>query len=227
MDSSADRLKKIRVERGYKTASAAAKRFGWTTSTYTSHENGTRPLTRAFKTYAKAFRISEAWLRCLSEDRNSGVRGAVVMGEAAAGVWREATVDMMPHELEKIIDVPAKADEDLDDVRFSVRVADDSVNRALPQEWYAICAPMAEGLHSPDEFTVGEMLYIERSRKGLKELSLRRVSGVNADRIKLSTYSTVPRWVKQPDVTYPGANAGEKVRIVGRVVGKYADYLPD
>ena len=57
------RLKEVRILRGFKTSTDAAKRFGWVHSTYRSHENGTRPLSRdAAMTYAKAFRVSVGWL---------------------------------------------------------------------------------------------------------------------------------------------------------------------
>ena len=57
------RLREVRISRGFKTSADAAKRFGWVHSTYKSHENGTRPLSRtAAITYAKAFRVSVGWL---------------------------------------------------------------------------------------------------------------------------------------------------------------------
>ena len=38
----ADRLKRARIDAGFRSAAEAANRFGWTGSTYASHENGTR-----------------------------------------------------------------------------------------------------------------------------------------------------------------------------------------
>src|SRR5690606_36236985 len=56
------RLEKARIERGFKHALNAAEFFGWMYDTYAQHENGTRGIVRAAAKYAKAFRVSEAWL---------------------------------------------------------------------------------------------------------------------------------------------------------------------
>jgi hypothetical protein len=58
----AKRLVKARENRGFKTPKEAATYFGWKYETYIQHEQGTRGITRAAKKYAKAFRVSEAWL---------------------------------------------------------------------------------------------------------------------------------------------------------------------
>lgn len=58
----AKRLEQARIERGFKSARAAAEYFGWTYDTYAQHENGTRGITRAADKYAKAFRVSKGWL---------------------------------------------------------------------------------------------------------------------------------------------------------------------
>lgn len=68
MGEAGDRLKAARKKAGEKmgftSAMAAAKRFGWTYSTYASHENGQTPeipLEDA-KKYARAFKTTAAWL---------------------------------------------------------------------------------------------------------------------------------------------------------------------
>lgn len=58
----AKRLQKAREARGFGSAADAAKFFGWKYDSYIQHENGTRGLTRSADRYAKAFRVSEAWL---------------------------------------------------------------------------------------------------------------------------------------------------------------------
>lgn len=58
----AQRLEQARVARGFKSARAASEYFGWVYDSYAQHENGTRGITRAASKYAKAFRVSEAWL---------------------------------------------------------------------------------------------------------------------------------------------------------------------
>jgi hypothetical protein len=58
----ADRLKEARIATGFRSASAAAKHFRWSYQTYYSHENSNRSLVDKVARYAKAFRVSEAWL---------------------------------------------------------------------------------------------------------------------------------------------------------------------
>lgn len=59
----AQRLKLARGRAGYADATAAARRFGWTISTYLAHENGSRGfgVDRA-KVYAEAFKVNPGWL---------------------------------------------------------------------------------------------------------------------------------------------------------------------
>ena len=40
MENMSDRLRKARLEAGFNTASDAARKFGWTKTTYIAHENG-------------------------------------------------------------------------------------------------------------------------------------------------------------------------------------------
>lgn len=50
------RLQNLRKRKGFKSAADAARAFGWRESTYRSHENGTRDLSRnAARKYAAAF----------------------------------------------------------------------------------------------------------------------------------------------------------------------------
>lgn len=224
MDSPADRLRKVRKERGFASARSAALRYGWKVPTYTSHENGTRDLTRAFADYAEKFRVSETWLRGLTDDRETGVKGTPVMGEAAVGVWRETPATSARKGANAAISVPLIEDEDVDGVRFSIHVADASINKALPMGSYAICEPCPARDYASHEFVVGDILYIERLRQGMREMSLRRVSQVGPDRLRLATFSTDSS-LKQAELAYP-SSASERIRLVGRVVGTYRDYKP-
>jgi hypothetical protein len=57
------RLKKSRLNAGFKTASAAIETLNWHSSTYRAHENGQNnfKLDNA-KIYAKAYGVSASWL---------------------------------------------------------------------------------------------------------------------------------------------------------------------
>lgn len=58
MSTPAERLKQARIRAGFKSATAAAKAFGWTESTYLGHENGSRGLpVDAAQRYGRAFRV--------------------------------------------------------------------------------------------------------------------------------------------------------------------------
>lgn len=103
------------------------------------------------------------------------------------------------------------------DRRFGVRVVDRSVDKSLPLGVCAICAPLKEG----EEVAVGDMLYIERERDGLKECSLRRVSRINGKKMQLSTHSKLTRL--HQDLAYPPNPKAERIRLVGRVVAVYTD----
>ncbi|WP_235915789.1 XRE family transcriptional regulator [Brucella anthropi] len=58
----AKRLEQARVARGFKTAKSACDFFGWNYNSYAQHEQGNRGISRVSSKYAKAYRVSEAWL---------------------------------------------------------------------------------------------------------------------------------------------------------------------
>lgn len=63
MSATSERLKQARELAGFKEATEAAQRHGWTVPTYLSHENGTRGAPVAKLTaYAAAFKVSLQWL---------------------------------------------------------------------------------------------------------------------------------------------------------------------
>lgn len=65
METLAERLKWAREHHGrYKTATDAARAFGWIVSSYLGHENGDRPGGRldTIKRYAKAYGVRWEWL---------------------------------------------------------------------------------------------------------------------------------------------------------------------
>ena len=74
-----ERLIAARQAAGFKSARSAALRFGWTLSTYASHENGQTPLpVRAAHDYAKAFKCSQSWLLTGEGKMNNGNGGEVI-----------------------------------------------------------------------------------------------------------------------------------------------------
>lgn len=63
MSEAHERLQGARERAGYSSATAAADAFGWASSTYLGHENGSRGLrSSTARTYALAFRVKPEWL---------------------------------------------------------------------------------------------------------------------------------------------------------------------
>lgn len=58
----AKRLQQAREAMNFKTAKDAATYFGWKYDSYIQHERGERGISKAAPKYAKAFRVSKAWL---------------------------------------------------------------------------------------------------------------------------------------------------------------------
>lgn len=56
------RLEQARLARGFKTAKSACEYFGWNYNSYAQHEQGIRGISRVSSQYARAYRVSEAWL---------------------------------------------------------------------------------------------------------------------------------------------------------------------
>lgn len=83
----ADRLRRARERRGFKTARDAAQFFGWNYDTYSQHERGERGIGRVADKYAKAYRVSQAWL--LTGEGGDPDNGAIthvpLVGQVGAG----------------------------------------------------------------------------------------------------------------------------------------------
>ena len=217
----AARLKEARILRGYKSGSAAARRFGWPVPTYNAHERGGdsgRGIARMYREYAKKFRVNPEWLLGHGDERDSIVRGVKVIGDAAIGTWREDTALKEQDEPARIVGVPTLQEHDADE-QFAVRVADASMNKEFPQGSFAICVNSDDNA----EYEVGQVLYIERVRGDMVELSLRRVASVTTNGgMRLTAYSVDPKF--KQELTFPATKNDERIRILGRVVGKYQDF---
>lgn len=84
METSNDRLRQARERAGFESALAASRRFGWTHSTYASHENGqTSVPVKAAEKYARAFKTSAAWI--LTGEALPAKRMVPLVGYVAAG----------------------------------------------------------------------------------------------------------------------------------------------
>lgn len=231
MDTQGQRLRRARLKAGFKSAALAHRRFATKfandISTYRSHENGWRDFHEdQAQAYAEAYGVSASWLLCLPEAEddggNSEVGEIVVKGEAQAGVWRDPAVDKPQHMPGKKLSIPKKAAKRPEEKkRFGVRVADASVDKVFAKGGYVVCVHLDEDEQGPEHFRIGDVLYIERTRHNLKEMSLRRVTAIEGGKLRLSTHSTEQQF-KLPDVIHP--SSGEKTVLLGKVVGHYSDY---
>lgn len=84
LDEQAERLRQARQQRGFDSAKAAAERFGFNYNTYSQHERGVAGITRAAATYARAYKVSEAWLLTGEGDMEEE-RTVAIVGLAGAG----------------------------------------------------------------------------------------------------------------------------------------------
>lgn len=119
-DEQASRLREARLARGFTTAKSAADRFGFNYTTYSQHERGQTGITRAARDYARAYRISEAWLLTGEGQGPSGRSGSVpVMGYLGAGAEVEPDYEQVPAEGLDQVDIPFSLPGDM--IAFQVK----------------------------------------------------------------------------------------------------------
>lgn len=85
MGDSNDRLRAARERAGFTSARQAALRYGWTVSTYASHENGQTPVPqKAAEAYAGKFKTTAGWI--LTGEGDDQAKNIVrVVGMVGAG----------------------------------------------------------------------------------------------------------------------------------------------
>lgn len=216
METPADRLRKARIARGFKSPTDAARHFGWSEVTYRAHENGTRGLRiDAARRYAKAFRVP------LGELLGTGVGGSVpaenipVMGNAAWGVW----LDMAIAEVASGEEVHLPLIQDEDTPKRAIRVADDSVDKMIPAGYFAIYREI-DAERIPD-LPIGRLVMIKRRRGDLIERTLRIVTRHTSDAVVLASHSHNPRYAGE--IVIPYEKMTDAATIVGEVVGIYGN----
>jgi phage repressor protein C with HTH and peptisase S24 domain len=115
----AKRLEKARVARGFASAKAAAKYFGWKYDSYAQHESGLRGIGRAADKYAKAYRVSEGWLLTGEGPGPDAGRPVPIVGYVGAGAMVEEDFEQVPEGGLEEIEVPFPLPADM--VAFEVR----------------------------------------------------------------------------------------------------------
>lgn len=232
METPNSRLRAAREAAGFKTATEAANRFGWTLSTYASHENGqtTPPAKRALD-YARAFKVSAGWI-LTGEGREphttegnhdiaimqppSTLVHAAVRGSVKAGAWMEFDDDFT----QEARFVPVIPGEYSNLAQVSYKVLGDSMDKARMFEGdYIICVPYFDVRR---EITAGDTVVVERRRGSTLERTVKIVAR-DGNTIRLEPRSSNARHM--PIVIPANGVTPEDettIEIVGYVIGVYA-----
>jgi hypothetical protein len=193
--------------------------MGVVVSTYTHHENGTRPFGRDdARRYAREFDVSSAHLLALAEGGEPSARppAQLTAVDAVLDVWRPAA-GYVPHRTKKM---SLPRDLALKPGGYLVHVQDRSVDKAVPKGDYAVCEAIRPGLLDMNQFHVGDLVHVERICRGFKEITIRRVHEKDSASLCLSVYSSDPEISSKIDYTAK-SRRGEQVTLIGIVVGVY------
>ncbi len=216
METPADRLRKARIARGFRSPTEAARHFGWSEVTYRAHESGTRGLRiETAKRYAKAFRIP------LGELLGTGASGSVatenvpVVGSAAWGVW----LDMAIAETQTQDEVPLPLLQDEDAPKRAIRIADESVDKMIPKGYFAIYREIAPERIA--DLPIGRLVVVKRRHGGLVERTIRMVAKHTNDSVVLVPNSNDKRYAGSLSISYEKMT--DAATIVGEVVGIYGE----
>jgi hypothetical protein len=224
MKSAGDRLRALRVKRGFSTASDAAKAFGWNEHTYKSHENGVRGIRPdAARKYAAAYGSTPGHILGIGPENGNGaipqtinhVSAAPLVARVSAGVFRydegldegvNVQVPVVPRR-----DIPAQ-------LQYAVLVDGPSVNLRIADGAYAICAPYDS---FPGGAQHGQLVHVVRERAGLHEHTIKELR-FTREGMTLMPCSNDPRY--QDPVKLETGDADELVRIQGVVIGTYQPF---
>ncbi len=214
LDEQAARLTKARQARGFRFARDASDYFGWSYSTYAGHENGQRGIGRSAAKYAKAFRVSEAWL-LTGEGPGPGeqplfveMRPVEVVGHVQAGYWTEAFE--WPEEERYVVPVPA----DPEYAAYKLIAAEMrglSMNKWRPEGTVVVFTDMID---TQEELRPGRRYFVQRSNGHEYECTIKTLWQDEEGKLWLLPESTDPRF--QEPLSLDG-DTGDEIRIVGRV----------
>lgn len=220
MTEASDRLRQLRVKRGFSTAADAAKAFGWNEHTYKSHENGLRGIKLdAARKYASAFNSTAAYILTGGGSRTNGdgsasinsVSSVKLIAAVSAGTFRyDEGID------EGAILVPAVPRGDIPaQSQYAVVIDGQSVNKRIPDGAFAICARYDS---FPGGAQHGALVHVVRERSGLHEHTIKELR-FSREGMMLYPVSTDPK--HQEPIQLGTGEADEIVRIEGVVIGIY------
>lgn len=207
------RLRQARLAKGLATATDAAAFLGVNRDTYTQHENGTRSFRVTAARYAGRLGVTPEWLLW---GRNEPAtlepiqRKVPVMGEVAAGLWREAMSLEMTQATEHVsVDVPGFESARL----YALKVVGKSMDDHYKPGRYVIVAPAAEvGVRW------GDHVIVQRHKADLVELTIKALERIDG-RTALVPHSSDPSF-KPVFVDGPDADQAAP-KIIGVVVADW------
>lgn len=217
MSEPADRLRQLRIRKGYETAADAANAFGWNEHTYKSHENGTRGIRLdAARKYAAAFGSTPGHIMGIG----NGTPAPEPVGNVALAPvrWRVAAGSFRVDDDEDFGEyaVPAVPRGDIaSGLQYSVLVDGPSVNKRIADQSFAVCVPYGS---FPGGAKHGNLVHVIRERSGLREHTIKEIQ-YTADGPILIPVSTDPRY--QEPLKLSTGEDDEIVRIEGIVVGAF------
>jgi SOS-response transcriptional repressor LexA len=218
-----NRLKELRLMRGFETAADAARAYGWPTTTYQAHENGSRGVKiDVARRYAKAFGTTAAFiltgaksgpaLEQASSPPVNLVSEVPVVARASAGTFR------LDEELigDEAFSVPALPRRGIPaSAQYAIIVDGTSVNKRIPDGAFAICAKYDR---YPGGVQHGQLVHVIRERSGLREHTIKEIR-FTAEGTILMPVSTDPKY--QSPLRLSTGEDGEIVRIEGIVIGVF------
>jgi transcriptional regulator with XRE-family HTH domain len=222
MKSPGDRLRELRIRKGYESAVDAARAFGWSENTYKSHEGGIRGIRPdAARRYATAFGATPAYIMGLAgagepapKETINHVVSVPLVAKASAGAFRfdEGL------EIEGFV-VPAVPRADIPaGVQYAVIIDGPSVNLRIPDGAFAICAPYDS---FPGGAKHGQLVHVVRERAGLFEHTIKRLEFTRSGMI-LMPCSTDPRFQEAVELSAPEDDTTVTIR--GVVIGAYQPF---
>jgi DNA-binding XRE family transcriptional regulator len=220
MSDAADRLRALRIKKGFSNPIDAARAYGWNEHTYKAHENGLRGIRiDAARKYAAAFGSTPAHILGIGSGNGqvaekhpvNHVVQVPVIARVSAGTFRYD--EPIEYEGEA---VPAVLRSDLGSAsQYSVIIDGPSVNKRIPDGAFAICVPLNE---FPGGAQHGQLVHVVRERAGLFENTIKELR-YGSSGTTLVPVSTDPRY--QEPVQLSTGDDGEIVRILGIVVGAF------
>lgn len=216
MNEASDRLRQLRIKRGFSTAAEAAKAFGWNEHTYKSHENGIRGIKlEAARKYSSAYGTSPAYILTGGNGADSPAVNAVmsvpVIARVNAGAFR---YDEGMDEGEILVPVVPRADAPASS-QYGLIVDGKSVNKRISDGAFAICVRLE---NYPGGAQHGQLVHVVRERAGLHEHTIKELR-FTKDGPVLMPVSDDPRY--QEPVKLSEGEDETIVRIHGVVIGSY------